>query len=184
MNGFDFLFSLYSLLLGFAIAHVVTGFADSWIDRAKTALGASTLLLALLILLRAAEQWTSFWSSRDGLSMSPKLALISLAMALPYIFIGRLTFPRTENTCGRTDDYYLENRSTLMGALLISPCVSFMSNLGNLGSTWEHLTWMTLKFFLPLAIPLGLIFLKKQLWHHIGLGILVSCTVFLMFSSS
>ena len=35
MNGSDFLFSLYSLLLGLAVAHVATGFADSWVEHAR-----------------------------------------------------------------------------------------------------------------------------------------------------
>lgn len=183
MNGFDFLFSLYSLLLGLAVAHVVTGFADSWIDRARTVLGASTLLLALLILLRAAGQWTSFWASRDGLSMRPEFVLICLGMALPYIFIGRIAFPRAEYRYAHTDDYYLENRRALLGALSIPPCISFMSNLGHLGTSLADLLWITLKFLLPLAIPVALIFSRRQIWHRMGLGILVVCTVVLIFLS-
>lgn len=181
MDGFSFLFSFYSLLLGLAVAHAITGFADSWLVRAETTLGASTLLLGLLILIRAAQQWTSFWGSRDGLSMGPWQVLTCLGVALPYIFISRVAFPRAGHRHTRTDDYYQENKRALMIALMISPCVSLANNLGNLGTSWLQLLLIALKFALPLAIPLALIFTNRQLWHRVGLGVLVVCTFVLMF---
>lgn len=186
MDGFAFLFSFYSLLLGLAVAHVTTGFADSWLARAETALGASTLLLGLLVLLRAAEQWTSFWGGRDSLSMGPWMVLTCLGMALPYIFISRATFPRADHRHTRTDDYYQENKRALMVALLIPPCVSLASNVCTRGTSWLGTSWLpllgfALKYALPLAIPLALIFSKRQLWHRVGLGLLVACTFTLMF---
>ncbi len=184
LNGSDFLFSLYSLLLGLAVAHVATGFADSWVERRKTTLGSTTLLLALLILLRAAGQWTSFWSSRAGLTMDPALVLTALGVALPYVFIGRIAFPRPGHGGRNTDDHYMDNRTALMAALSISPCVSLASNMGNLGTSPVQLLWATLKFVLPLAIPLALGFSTSQRLHRLGLGVLVACTFLLLLQSS
>lgn len=182
MDGFDFLFSLYSLLLGLAVAHAMTGFADSWVDRARTALGASTILLGLLILLRAAGQWISFWDGRDGLAMDPWKVLVCLGMALPYIFIARVMFPRTDAGYASIDDYYLENRRALMTALLIPTCVSFASNIALSGSAFlQEPLFIAMKYVLPLAIPLALIFAGRQRWHRAGLGVLTACTLALMF---
>lgn len=184
MNGADFLFSLYSLLLGLAVAHVATGFADSWVERRRCALGATTLLLGLLILLRCAGQWTSFWASRDGLSMTPGLVLIALGMALPYVFVGRIAFPRPGHAGAGTDEHYLDNRTALMAALAISPCVSLSSNLHILGTSPAQLSWILLKFVLPLAIPLVLAFSPRQAWHRIGLAVLIVCTFVLLLQSA
>ena len=71
MNGFEFLFSFYSLLLGLAVARVATGFADMWRGRRDTVVGISPCLLGLLILFSAAQQWMSFWRGRDVLTMGP-----------------------------------------------------------------------------------------------------------------
>jgi len=182
MDGFSFLFSLYSLLLGLAVAHVITGFADSWVDRASTAPGASTILLGLLILLRAAGQWTSFWEGRDSLTMDPWMVLICLGMALPYIFIGRVMFPRVDARYACADDYYMENRRALMTALLIPTCISFASNIAVQGAAFlQAPLFITVKYVLPLAIPLALIFAERPLWHRARLGVLTVCAVALMF---
>jgi len=181
MDGFSFLFSLYSLLLGLAVAHVITGFADNWVDRASTAPGVSSILLGVLILLRAAGQWTSFWEGRDSLTMDPWMVLICLGMALPYIFAGRVMFPRADARYASADDYYLENRRALMIALLIPTCISFASNILFWGAAFlQAPLFITVKYVLPLAIPFALIFAERPLWHRAGLGVLTVCAVALM----
>ena len=116
MNGFEFLFSFYSLLLGLAVANVATGLADSWRFRARTALGAPTLLLGLLILLSAAQQWLSFWKARAVLTMGPWEVLVAMGMSLPYIFVSQAMLPREHEQCTDLRVYYARNSRSLMTA--------------------------------------------------------------------
>jgi hypothetical protein len=96
MNGFEFLFSFYSLLLGLAVANVATGFADIWRGRRETPVGTPTVLLGLLILFSAAQQWMSFWRGRDSLTMGRWQILVSIAVALPFVFISRAMPPESK----------------------------------------------------------------------------------------
>src|ERR1041385_6057846 len=128
MNGFEFLFSFYSLLLGLAVARVATGFADMWRARRDTAVGISPCLLGLLILFSAAQQWMSFWRGRDVLTMGPWQILVSIAAALPYVFVSQAMLPREQERWASLEDYYLAHSRVLLGVLLIPPIVSLSCN--------------------------------------------------------
>jgi len=97
MGGFEFLFSFYSLLLGLAVARVATGFADMWRGRKNMVVGISPILLGLLILFSAAQQWMSFWRGRAVLTMGPWQILVSIAAALPYVFVSQAMLPREQD---------------------------------------------------------------------------------------
>ena len=52
MSVFEYVFSLYSLLLGLALAHLLSGLAKVVEARGKVRLGWPTALLALLMMSR------------------------------------------------------------------------------------------------------------------------------------
>jgi len=118
MDGFNFLFSFYGLLLGLAVASVTTAFAEMWRNHERVPVGRALPLLGVFILLAAAEQWVSFWQSRTGLTMGPWQLLTGLAMALPYIFVSQAMAPRSDDTRWPTlEDYYSAHRRTLLAVL-------------------------------------------------------------------
>jgi hypothetical protein len=166
MNGFEFLFSFYSLLLGLAVANVATGFADMWRGRRQTAIGTLGALLGLLILSNAAQQWMSCWGARDTLTMGPWQILAIITIALPFVFISRAMFPRDEDKWSSWDDYYIEHRRVLLTILLIPPLVSIWYNLahGNIPDAWGDLYRAV-----QLGVPLVLIFWRARTVHRIGL---------------
>lgn len=177
MSGFEFLFSFYSLLLGLAVARVATGLADSWRMRVETPLGASTLLLGLLILLSAAQQWLSFWEGRDVLTMGPWEVLTCMGMSLPYIFISRAMLPHETDHCAHLDDYYLQNRRPLLLALLVPPTVGLAYNVAERGFHWSYAIY----YALPMIVPVALAFSTRQWQHRAGLGLLAGNVLVLMF---
>jgi hypothetical protein len=167
MNGFEFLFSFYSLLLGLAVANVATGFADIWRGRRETSVGILTLLLGLLILFSAAQQWMSFWHGRDSLTMGPWQILVSIAVALPFVFISRAMLPREQDTWRSLDDYYMAHRRVLLAVLLIPPVASLLCNcaLTNFPDRSEA-------FYdaMRLGVPLLLILWPRRLVQSVGLA--------------
>lgn len=116
MSGFEVLFSFYSLLLGLAVAAVTSGFADIWRRRGSWKMGYAPPLLGVLILLTAAQQWSSFWSARDVLTMRPWEILTAMGMALPYIFISHAMFPANMQEGGSLEEHYLQHSPVLVGA--------------------------------------------------------------------
>jgi hypothetical protein len=167
MNGFEFLFSFYSLLLGLAVANVATGFADMWRSRRETAIGTLGALLGLLILFSAAQQWMSCWGARDALTMGPWQILAIIAIALPFVFISRAMFPRDEDEWSSWDDYYIAHRRVLLTILLIPPVVSIWYNFahGNVPDAWGALYRA-----LQLGVPVLLILCPTRVVHRIGLA--------------
>jgi hypothetical protein len=167
VNGFEFLFSFYSLLLGLAVANVATGFADIWRGRRETLVGTLTVLLGLLVLFSAAQQWMSFWRGRDSLTMGPWQILVSIAVALPFVFISRAMLPRERDTWRSLDDYYMAHRRVLLAVLLIPAVASISYNcaLRNFPDRSEA-------FYdaLRLGIPILLIFWPQRLAQNVGLA--------------
>ena len=169
MSGFEFLFSFYSLLLGLAVANVATGFADIWRGRKDTVVGTATVLLGILILFSAAQQWMSFWRGRDSLTMGPWQILVSIGVALPFVFISRAMLPREQDAWQSLDDYYMAHSRVLLAVLLIPPVASISYNfaLGNfpdLSEAFDHAG--------PLGVPILLIVWQKRFVHNIGLAVL------------
>jgi hypothetical protein len=149
------------------VANVATGFADIWRGRRETSVGILTLLLGLLILFSAAQQWMSFWHGRDSLTMGPWQILVSIAVALPFVFISRAMLPREQDTWRSLDDYYMAHRRVLLAVLLIPPVASLSYNcaLRNFPDRSEA-------FYdaMRLGVPLLLILWPRRLVQSVGLA--------------
>ena len=90
--------------------------------------GISPILLGLLILFSVAQQWMSFWRGRDVLTIGPSPILVSIAVALPYVFVSQAMLPREKDKWDSLEEYYLGHSRVLLGALLIPPIVSLFYN--------------------------------------------------------
>ena len=70
MSVFEYVFSLYSLLLGLALAHLLSGLAKVVEARDKVRLGWPTALLALQMMLTVAIFWEIAWRARNASNAS------------------------------------------------------------------------------------------------------------------
>lgn len=184
MSGFEFLFSFYGLLLGLAVATVTSSFADTWRRRGKWRIGIVPPLLGLFILLAAAQQWSSFWGGRDSLTMGPWELLVSMGMALPYIFVSHAMFPVDLQDGGSLEHHYFEQRPILLGVLLVPPFVSLFYNIAFSPSpvTLEALGSMALGYGPRIAIPLALLMSRQRWVHAAGFGLLCLWLLVLIFA--
>ena len=64
MSNFEFVFSLFGLLLGLALAEVLGGFGTAIQSRKKVRIGWLTPLMALLVALDITSFWMIAWSVR------------------------------------------------------------------------------------------------------------------------
>ena len=65
MSQFEFVFSLFGLLLGLSIAEVMSGFGKAVKARSRLRIGWLTPLLGVLVMLDLTSFWTIAWSMRE-----------------------------------------------------------------------------------------------------------------------
>jgi hypothetical protein len=119
VSNFEFVFSLFGLLLGLGLAEVLGGFGTAIQSRRKIRIGWLTPLLGLLVALDLTSFWMVAWSARE-LVPAHYLSLLGglLIMGL-YYFIARITFPNDPHEWPDYDAYYFEHRQLVLGGMVL-----------------------------------------------------------------
>ena len=117
MDAFSFVFSLFGLLMGLALAEAIGGFGKALEMRHKIRVGWLLPLLGLLITFDITAFWLIGWQHRDAIPIS----FISLAAGLVifgiYYLIAQLAFPDDVELWPDLDAYYFKHRRWLMGGM-------------------------------------------------------------------
>jgi hypothetical protein len=185
MTGFEFLFTFYGLMLGLAVANATSNLGEMWRGSPETRVGLSPLLMSAFILLAAAQQWTSLWGGRESVRMGPWEIVVSMAMALPYIFISSALVPSFTNRALGWEGHYLAHRRVLMPVLAIPPLVSLAYNgsAGHLDGLTQTEVWTLVGYYgVRAAIPLALAFTANPWAHRVGLTLLLGWALAYLFA--
>lgn len=174
MSGFEALFAFYGLLLGLAIAAVVSGFGEQWRRRRIRPVGILAPMLGLYVLLAATRQWQNLFAARDALTITPATLLMCLAMALPFTFAAQVMYPTPEDDAADGDAHYLAERRVLIGVLSVPPAISLIFNLlSNPGFLTTDVAIDAFAQIAPLVVLAALIPFRQRWWHVVGLAALV-----------
>lgn len=127
MSAFEFIFSLFGLLLGFSLVEVLGGLARAFAVLLRPAerrpagfrLGWLTPLFAVFVLLDLLSFWGAAWLVRDLLQMSGKTLTSLLFFAGAYYCCAHLVWPATLEDAGDLDDHYLRVRQPVLLGLLV-----------------------------------------------------------------
>ena len=119
MTVFEYVFSLYSLLFGLALAQVFGGFGNTLQERHKLNVGWLTPLLGLFVILDLTSFWEIAWQLRD-LIQRPALILLIFGVLLAgiYYLAARLVFPRDFVEWPDFDLYYFKHKQWVFGGIL------------------------------------------------------------------
>jgi hypothetical protein len=124
MTIFEFVFSLYSLLFGLALAQVFGGFGNTLQERHKLHVGWLTPLLGLFVILDLTSFWEIGWQMR-GISRPYFLFLIcTVLLAGIYYLAARLVFPRNFVEWPDFDVYYFRHKHWVFGGMLLCNVVA------------------------------------------------------------
>ena len=124
MTVFEFVFSLYTLLFGLALAQVFTGFGNTLQERHKLKVGWLTPLLGLFVILDLTSFWEIGWQMR-GISRPYFLFLIACVLVAGiYYLAARLVFPRNFVEWPDFDVYYFRHKKWIYGGILICNLVA------------------------------------------------------------
>lgn len=139
MSVFEFVFSLYSLLFGLALAQVFAGFGNTLQERHKLKVGWLTPLLGLFVILDLTSFWEIGWQLRSMFLRPYFLMLISgVLIAGIYYLAARLVFPRNFVEWPDFDDYYFRHKHLVLGGVLFCNLVAAIV-LAAIGSPFMRL---------------------------------------------
>ena len=120
MTVFEFVFSLYSLLFGLALAKVFGGFGNTLQERHKLKVGWLTPLLGLFVILDLTSFWEIGWQLRDAFQRPYFLLLVAgVLLAGLYYLAAQLVFPRDFVEWPDFDVYYARHKQWVLGGILI-----------------------------------------------------------------
>ena len=125
MSAFEFVFSLFGLLLGFSLVEVLGGFARALKRRTRVPIGWLTPLLGMVVMLDLISFWSIAWSVRDAIPMRYLTLLVGFLITGVYYLAASIIFPEDAREGENLDAYYFEHRRQVLGAVIFCNAVSY-----------------------------------------------------------
>ena len=119
MTEFEFLFSVFGLLIGLTLIEIAIKFADAIDAHSRRPIGVLTPLLALFVLVDVAGYWLFSWSLRDLLHVRWRTVFIALSVAMTYYLSASMIFPRSEGSWKSLDEHYWARKRLVIGGVLL-----------------------------------------------------------------
>ena len=157
MSSFEYIFTLFGLLLGLALAEVLSGFSKALKARTQVRIGWLTPLLGLLVMLDLTSFWITAWDLREALPVRYWVLMLVLVHTGLYYLAATLIFPDDARAVPDHDEHYFGNKRLVLGAMLAA-------NLPNLLLDWQRPGALLAN---PVAVSLTLIFF----------GLLLGCLI-------
>ena len=120
MTAFEFVFSLFALLLGLSLAEVLGGLARVLKQRKEVQLGWLTPLLGLLVMLDLTSSWALAYSLKEAIPANFLTLVIGLFVTGLYYLAATLVFPDDVAKWPDLDDYYFRHKKQVLGGMLAS----------------------------------------------------------------
>jgi hypothetical protein len=119
MDAFNFVFSLFGLLLGLALAELLGGFGAALQERHKIRIGWLTPLLGLIVACDLMVFWLGAWLARKVVPVTYLILLCTLTITGLYFLSARLVFPHDRAEWPDYDVYYFAHRRWVIGGILL-----------------------------------------------------------------
>lgn len=161
MDSFEFFFTLYSLILGLALAELLNGVAAIVRARQLRRVGLQTTLLATFILLAISATWLDAWNSLRGVALSFQGLALPMIIAVCYYLAAATVFPKNTEDWASLDDYYAERKVFVVAMLLAAETAltaTFVNmtvaafQRGDMAGVWTWLCYNALIFGSMIAL--------------------------------
>lgn len=124
LSTFEFLFSLYGLMLGFCIAEIAAGFSRTYDKRKTQPIGWLAPLLAASLIVDLVSFWYGAWFLRTA-ELKFWLALVAAIIGLIYYFAATQVFPREGSTLSNSD-HVMAHRKPIVLAVITANLIMFV----------------------------------------------------------
>ena len=138
MTGFEFVFSLFALLLGLSLAEVLGGLARVLKQRKEVQLGWLTPLLGLLVMLDLTSSWAQAYALKEAISANFLTLVIGLFVTGLYYLAASLVFPDDASKWPDLDDYYFRHKKQVLGGMLASRVLGRVAQFGLGAAGWDY----------------------------------------------
>ena len=181
MDDFEFVFALYSLLLGLSMVELLGGLGRAIEARfaaedskAKFAIGWLTPLLAIFVMLDLLSFWSAAWLVRGNLAVSSTALLAVAAFASIYFLAARLVFPSHPEGFANLDVHYFRVRRIVLGLLLVllAAQLGFYASQPDLAVALARpMAWIMTVVLV--ALMAAAMWIKDRRWSLAILGVLI-----------
>ena len=153
MTEFEFLFSVFGLLIGLTFIEIAIKFADAIDAHSRRPMGVLTPLLALFVLVDVAGYWLFTWSVRDLLHVRWRTVFIALTVAITYYLAASMIFPRSEGGWKSLDEHYWARKRLVIGGVLLVESATMAWQLTRaMLALDDYWYWIyQLPYFIPMA---------------------------------
>jgi hypothetical protein len=138
MSPFEFVFSLFALLLGLSLAEVLGGLARTLKQWRTVRLGWLTPLLGLLVMLDLTSSWALAYSLRDSIPANFLTLVIGLFVTGLYYLAATLVFPDDASKWPDLDTYYFEHKRQVLGGMLASRVLARAAQFALGAAGWNY----------------------------------------------
>jgi hypothetical protein len=138
MSPFEFVFSLFALLLGLSLAEVLGGLARTLKQWRTVRLGWLSPLLGLLVMLDLTSSWALAYSLRDSIPANFLTLVVALFVTGLYYLAATLVFPDDASKWPDLDTYYFEHRRQVLGGMLASRVLARVAQFALGAAGWSY----------------------------------------------
>ena len=115
MSPFEFVFGLFSLLLGLCLAEIFGGLGRTFEKRDEVKLGWLTPLLGMLVLVDLLSYWMTLWEERDAIPVNALTLFIGGLFAGTYYLASYILFPDDLKPKAELDTHFFRVRRLVIG---------------------------------------------------------------------
>ena len=119
MSGFEFIFSLFGLILGLALAEGLGGLAKALKASHRVRIGWPTALLGLFVSGDVVTFWMYGWSLRDLLPLSWPVLFGGFLVTAIYFVAASLVFPDDPEEWSDLGAYFDKHYRKVLGGILL-----------------------------------------------------------------
>lgn len=120
MTPFEFVFSLFGLLIGLSYAEILGGLGRALKAPGEVRIGWLTPLLAAMLLINLTMFWFASWNFRDAEAPTREGLLQMLLMSGSYYLAASMLFPEAVRAGQDLDDHFMDNKRVAI--LAIAAC--------------------------------------------------------------
>jgi hypothetical protein len=119
MSEFEFVFTLFGLVLGLALAEIFGGLRTAIQSRRKIRIGVLTPLLGLIVAFDLVSFWLAFWYVGEAIPANSISMIGGLVITGVYYLVAGLVFPGDPAEWPDYDSYFFGHKQLVFGGIVL-----------------------------------------------------------------